>query len=600
MSSIYMPASAVIISVILLVVYCVKDKIKIKENDIYLGMLVCILLDSLFVSAIFINAGEGESVTLTKFLNRCDYVALVVWSSCLCRYVHMVIHKRDDRPEKFEITRKVISGVTLFECALIWILRIEAVMENGLAKAITGPAVFFTFGCCALNLVTCLTIILLNIRKVTKQVVPVFMFLGIAAICAVTYYFDPNISGVSMGLAIVNMTMYFTIENPDVQMLEAVNLSREEALRANQAKTDFLSSMSHEIRTPINAIVGFAHCIENDETLDLAKQDAKDIINASENLLELINGILDISKIEAGKIEIDNREYDLVDTAEKLSKLIRARIGEKPIELRVSLAKDIPGVLFGDETKIRQVMTNLLTNAVKYTETGFIDYAIDCNAEDDVAYLTIAVSDTGHGIKEDVIGTLFNKFERLEEDRNSNIEGTGLGLAITKQFAEMLDGTIDVQSIYGYGSTFTFRVAQKIVSYERRATEKAVETQKEYPDRRILLVDDTAMNLVVAKRLLDLYKLEVDTASSGEECIAKCHSQNYDMILLDDMMPKMSGTETLGILKGDNSFDTPVVAFTANAIDGMRDNYINDGYSDYLSKPLVKDEMNRVLDKFLG
>lgn len=600
MSNLYMPGSAALISAILLIVYCSKERVKIKENQVYMVMLICILIDSLLVLGIYINAGPGESVTLTKVFNRCDYLALIGWSSCLCRYTHAVIHKRDEKDYKIcQIIRRSFTGVAIIAGVLVWVLRLDANMENGLVKSISGPAVYFTFSCCAFFVVLCLVIILFNLKKVTKRIVPVFSFMGIAGLCVLAYYLDPNISGVSMGLTIVNLTMYFTIENPDLQMLEQVNMSREQAVRASQAKTDFLSSMSHEIRTPINAIMGFAECIENDFTLEEAKNDAKDIITASENLLELVNGILDISKIESGRMEIVNKEYDLLEVSENLSRLIKARIGEKPIELRLHFSKEIPGVLYGDEAKIRQIMTNLLTNAVKYTEAGHIDYFVDCINDGKIAYLTVIVSDTGHGIKEEAIAGLFDKFKRLEEDRNANIEGTGLGLAITKQFVEMLGGTIEVRSTYGEGSSFIFKVPQEIRSFERKSVEKAVETQKEYPGHTVLVVDDIAMNRMVAKRILELYKVDVETASSGQECIDKCKEGGFDLILLDDMMPNMSGTETLKKLLELPDFAIPVIAFTANAIDGMKESYLSEGYSDYLSKPLVKSDLSRALEKFL-
>ena len=601
MNNAFTPASAALISLILLIVYCSKERIKLKENNIYLLMLVFVLLDSIFVSTIFFNSGEGENVTLIKVLNRCDYTILVTWTACLCIYTHLVIHKKDEDNEQKNIRTRLGLFVLLpIEYILIWTLKLIDIPENGITKIITGPAVFFSFACCALHIVFSLLVIVLNLKKISMKIAPVFIFIAIASLCAISYYINPNISGVSMGLAIVSLTMYFTIENPDVQMLEKVNLAKEQALRANEAKSDFLSNMSHEIRTPINAITGLAECIQNDTSLEMAKSDARDIMNASENLLEIINGILDISKIEAGKMEIVNKEYDMVDMTNNLLKLIKIRIGEKPIELRSSFSENIPGVLYGDETKIRQIMTNFLTNSAKYTEKGYIDLIIDSVNNDDIANLTITVSDTGHGIKPDVIDSLFDKFRRLAEDVKSNIEGIGLGLPITKQLVEMQGGSIEVHSIYGEGSTFTVRIPQKIVSLEHRAKEEVIDTKKEYSGHKILVVDDITMNLTVAKRILGLYKVDVETASSGEECIEKCKTSKYELVLLDDMMPKMTGTETLKILQELPSFDTPVVACTANAIEGMRDKYLSEGYSGYLSKPIGKDELRQILEKFLG
>ncbi len=597
MSDFYMPVSAALISILLLVVYCTKEKVKIKENDIYLVMLVCILLDSLLISYIFVSSNH---VMRTKILNKCEYMVLVTWSACLCKYTHAVIHKKDKKHEKIHaVIQRIFTILVACEYLLIWCFRLDAECEGEMVKTITGPAAIFTFSCCAVHLLLCLVIILCNIRKVNKRVVPVFAFFGIAALSALTYYIDPSITGVSMGLAIVNLTMYFTIENPDVQMLEQVNLAKEQAQRASRYKTDFLSTMSHELRTPMNAIVGLAECIQNADTLAAAKEDAKDIVSASENLLEIINGILDISKIEAGKVEIAEKKYDLVDMTENLFKLVKTRVGEKPIEMNLTFSPNIPGVLYGDEMKIRQIMTNLLTNAIKYTDSGRIDFLINCTNVASEAHLTITVSDTGHGIKPEMMDFLFDRFKRLETSRNAGVEGTGLGLAISKQLVDMMGGTIEVHSVYGEGSAFTVKLTQRILSMERRETEKVKRVAQKYPNRHVLVVDDIEINRVVAKRLLELYEIEVELASSGAECIEKCKRKDYDLILLDDMMPKMSGTVTRRILSQMPGMKTPIVAFTANAIDGMREQYLSEGYADYISKPIESDELRRILSAFL-
>ena len=256
------------------------------------------------------------------------------------------------------------------------------------------------------------------------------------------------------------------LKETEAMLIEA----KEKAETMDRLKSAFLANMSHEIRTPLNAIVGFSECIKTEKTLDDAIKDADDIIMASNNLLEIVNGILDISKIEANKMEIVNKEYQLLPEAENIAKLMEPRIGEKPVELKTHFAKDIPAVMYGDIGKIKQVITNILTNAVKYTEKGEINFSINCINKDEVSSLVISIEDTGRGIKQDKIDTLFTKFNRLDEDRNTTLEGTGLGLAITKSLVEMMGGKIIVQSKYGEGSTFTVYLNQKIVKMHELET----------------------------------------------------------------------------------------------------------------------------------
>lgn len=600
MPNLYLPASAAIISAIIYSVYCSKKRLGVRENVLYRIMLVVEFFDAALVSVIFLNAYTSLWEPLIIFLNRLDYMCLFCWATCLFLYTYIVIHKSDENFEKkYRIIRICATVWSAFLTLVMWHLKIEIVMIDIIKCTAQGSAVYFSIVACVIYFILSLIIIIGNKRKISSRVIPVFASVIITVIIALLFSVNPYLICISMGLTLIDLIMYFTIENPDLQMLDIVNMAKEDAQRANQAKTDFLSSMSHEIRTPLNAIVGLSECILKETALDKAKEDAHDIVSASNTLLELINGILDISKIEAGKMELVNREYDLVEMATHLTKIIKPRIGEKPIVLKTDFSEEIPGVLYGDEAKVRQIITNILTNAIKYTEKGTIDFVISCRNEGEVSRLVFTVADTGRGIKPEQMEGLFDKFKRLDEDRNTSIEGTGLGLAITQKLTEMMNGTIDVQSTYGEGTIFTVVIPQTIRQQERRKKQKNEEQVREYPGKQVLVVDDNKLNIKVENHLLKHYGIEADSALSGAECLELCAAKKYDLILLDDMMPEMSGTETMLKLREDASFKTPVVVLTANAFEGMREDYLEKGFDDYLAKPMNSGELQRVLNIFL-
>jgi signal transduction histidine kinase len=436
-----------------------------------------------------------------------------------------------------------------------------------------------------------------------KKLIPIITIYTVGALAIIIQKIDPSIRLVTFVIAIVTIIMYFTIENPDVKMIEQLEIAKEQADKANHAKSDFLSSMSHEIRTPLNAIVGLSENIQDIEGLPQeAADDAKDIVMASQTLLEIVGNILDISKIESEKLEIVETEYQPKEMIENLVRIDSVRIGEKPIKLNLYIAPDLPYELIGDKVHVKQIMNNLLSNSIKYTQKGEINFSVKCINKDTTCDLVITCQDTGIGIKEEYITKLFGKFERLGVERNTTIEGTGLGLAITKKLVEMMGGKINCQSVYGSGSIFVVFLPQKIskmVNNEVNVGPIAQNTapQIDYSTKRILIVDDNALNIKVARKALSALNPQLEDCNTGMDCIEKIKVGNrYDVILLDIMMPGLSGSETLAELKKDPNFNVPVIALTADAIAGAKERYLSEGFTDYIAKPFSKDQIKEKLD----
>jgi signal transduction histidine kinase/CheY-like chemotaxis protein len=590
---------------LLSIVFFSKERINKKENNIYSYLLIeTVALLSFGIILYFMM--KSSSYTMKMIMNKLYLFFNLLWTYLFTLYILSTLYSEKLFNSKSSTIRNILIG--FFQFILIMVLPLNFTINDNGAMFAYGISTIVTYFLSFIYVIILIYVLLSKI-KFAKQskYIPLYLFFVLGTFCTIIQAINPALFLVVPLEALLTAVMYFTIENPDAKMIEQLNKARDEAVKANQAKTDFLSSMSHEIRTPLNAICGFSNSLlENDGVSDDAKGDVKNIIMASDTLLELVNGILDISKIEANKLEIIDSVYSFKKMYEELILLTKARIGEKPIEFKHSYDESIPEFLYGDGIRVKQVIINLLTNSAKYTKDGYIDFRINSIQKNNIIRLIISVEDSGIGIKKESIDKLFTKFERLGVEKQTTTEGTGLGLAITKKLVEMMGGKIVVQSIYGKGSIFTISLDQRMLTNEEltkvmkeKETEEKTDEIIDASGKNILVVDDNMLNLKVAERLLKAYKCNITLVSSGSECLDKVSNNKYDLILLDDMMPRMSGTETLQKLKEIETFTTPVVALTANAITGMKEEYINRGFNDYLSKPIIKEDLNRVMKKYL-
>lgn len=599
MTNLYFVLCAFIFSTIIFIILVRKKMFGTIEEIIFRNMVVIEVLESAFASLIIYLAYKKPESNLIFLFNRIDFSLLLLWVTYFASYFFFVSFQPNN--DKIKMLVKHAYIIDVVPIVLCSVLPIYVVNSNNIMYAY-GPSVNIIYGVVGIAFAVIFMSVILNIKKIiSKKYIPFYALIILAIAVVAIRIIDPSIVIISYGISLVNLIMYLSLENPDEKIFKIEEKMKNLAIEANKNKSNFLSNMSHELRTPLNVVVGLSEDIDSykDMVPKDVQEDSIDIQNASNTLLEIIGNILDISKIESGKFELVPTYYDPKEEFESLSKIMRTKVAEKPIEFTVSIDPELPKVLYGDRIRIKQIINNFLSNAIKYTDRGKVDFIVKWIKESSA--LDIRISDTGNGIKPEDMDKLFTKFERLQVEKVSAVQGTGLGLAITKELIELMNGTVNVESEYKKGSVFKVLLPQTIGSevelnkLKNQANYGSI--QLDLTGKKVLIVDDNELNIKVLKKAIKNYNFDIDTCTDGQVALNKLSTVYYDLVFMDIRMPSMNGVTVFEEVHKMIGFRTPIIALTADAMTGSKEKYLELGFADYLAKPFSRRKLAEKIAK---
>lgn len=579
-----------------------------KQKNIYRGFCATSLLHVILAMATEISVNSPNCPVILN--NSLHYVFLATAVLAGYEYAKYILSLVYHNERGTRIILNVLKVLCIIPVVIMPFFKLNYLQGNGTKYSMgIGVAITFSVGY-FIFLLSDIVLIIFHTkidRVIVLNVLPMSL---IAMACWTMQIFIAEFLFSAGTLTLVSISLFLAIENPIGKIYEAYRLADS----ANKAKTDFLSSMSHEIRTPINAILGLNEMILRESQEEEIKNYSYDIKSSTRTMLSLVNDLLDLSKIEAGKMELVPVEYDFSVVLNDIVNMIATRAADKKLSFVVNVDNTMPKHLYGDEIRVKQIMVNILTNAVKYTKEGHVTLNVGyTRSSDEEITLRVSVEDTGIGMKPESIEHLFTPFERIDEVSNRYIEGTGLGMSITQKFLSMMNSELKVESEYGKGSVFSFAIRQKATSWEEignyeesvKALKKSSASYKPAfvsPDAKVLVVDDTAINIKVFKGLLKMSQMTIDSAKSGLEAMELTKSNKYDAIFLDHLMPGLDGIETLAKMNEsteDINHDTPKIMMTANAMAGAKEEYLSKGFDDYLTKPIEPHLLEDMLCRYI-
>ena len=594
-------------------IYYSKVREPVLRSKLYSINLILVLFVLISELVYILSVGYLNSPIVSNVIAIIHWLGFILWIGLFCIYCFVYLCNLNFKSFKElckNSPRILVIVISIFLIFIVYLVLPKANLNTLSSGFISGFAEYITLACLTL-MCTCVLVATHTTcsQSEVKRRVAITLIMIVMAIMLVAQIFINQVCIYVICCSLQVFFLYFIIENPDIHLVSEIDDLKSDIDKSNKSKTDFLSNMSHEIRTPMNAIIGFSDSLLNTNEFneENARTDIQSIATAGTNLVDIINNILDISKIESGNDTLANRECSIAKIVKDLSSVIESRLGNSPVKLYVDMDEQIPSKVYADATKLYQILLNITNNAVKYTEVGKIRVSMvaEKNGVDSIL-LHIKISDTGYGIKKEDFGKLFEKFSRLDNAVSNEIEGTGLGLVITKKFVDLMGGKIWFESEYEVGTTFYVDVPLKVIdptpigSVTQTNVTTRVTDFLDCADFTALVVDDSQLNLKVSERLLKKYNFKVDTANSGKDCIYKFkYGNHYDIIFLDHMMPGMDGIETIRILRRLDDYEIPpIIALTANVMNGMGEKYLAEGFDGYLPMPIDTVELDKIIHKF--